>query len=175
MVAYDNKKVISYDGYTMEISLHFSSSNGFFAQTPISFYGSLNSVYPRTILPFGYGGDTSHNAYIFFKDATINGTNECNVLANSSGAYIELNNFAFSSSYLTFPFEGDYEAFLIFTNTNISDKSYNTTTFPLGKVIHASSPESAILFKTNQVMTGLSLIVTGMTIIQIWISLRGRE
>lgn len=166
-VYYTTLKEFSYNGSTWDVNLHFDSSNGFFAQTPITVNGHLHTY-----------SDINHYKenmpVIFIKDAAIEGT-AYQIQSSMCGAQMRV---YFDGSIvpnnIIFPFEGDYEAFLVFP-ANYAQQYKKAETISLGKVIHVSSPGSAILFKTNQIMTGLTLIVTGMTIFQIWVSWRSRE
>jgi hypothetical protein len=97
---------------------------------------------------------------------------------NVSGSYCEFKRHSsvdsswYDSQYsqIKFPFESDYEAFLLFT---LAPHKYDIV--PLGKIIHVSSPETEIMVRTNNILTSLSLIIIRMTIIQIWISLRDKD
>lgn len=168
------------------IHVNFASSDGFFSQTPITV--NINATEKQRRSNFTVLG-------VFIRDAFV--VEEVNremvrtqqLYNNMSGILIEEEHFEATESSnnenqyyryvnsrdvsrdVEFPFEGDYEAFVIFDTPNDTQQ----ISVPIGRIIHVSSPESAIQFKTNNIVTGLTLIVTGMTIFQIWISLRQRK
>lgn len=184
-VYYTTTKEVSHKENVWDVHLHFYSTNGFFALAPIGVTGDVDT-YPDSFSNVcRYKGN---EPLIFIKDA-MNEDIRCQVPSDWTDAsmtgtkiYVDFDGEIVSDN-LMFPFEGDYEAFLIFPDGFYHYKNETTggydiseaETIPLGKVFHASSPESAILFKTNKIMTGLTLIVTGLTIFQIWNSMRGQE
>lgn len=70
------------------------------------------------------------------------------------------------NSRVTFPLAGDYTAYLI-----VNAQSHPELHIPLANVINVSPPEAELQLKSNNITTGLSIIVVGLILVQVGLAL----
>lgn len=174
-------KSINLENGTIFLILNFTTTDAFVAQKSMDV--DMQIVEKSTIdkhgviTPFPHPLSNnfrigSYNVMII--DARNSDSSFPHTELNYTGAYISPSDYKEKpilriqgNGKVIFPFAGDYTAYLL-----VSPYNHAEISIPLGKVMNVSPPEASLQVTSNNIGTGLSIIVVGLTIIQIGLALQ---
>jgi len=180
-VYFTYSRVIKIDNGTIYVRLNFTTQDAFIAQKSIDVHAQIfemGLVYPNgTVVPSPppLSNDLRIGTYyVVIVDAKKPYESFPDVIQNYTGAL-------FTPAVLqqkptlqiagddkvVFPLAGDYVGYLLVT-------TYPEKTISLGRVMNVSPPEASLQVASNNIGSGLSMIVVGLTIVQIGLVLHTR-
>lgn len=174
-------RVIKTDNGTIYVRLNFTTPDAFIAQQSMDVHVQIFEMglqYPNgTVVP--QSPPLSNNLrigtyYVVIVDARKPYESFPDVIQNYTGAVLAPSESQqkptlqmAGNDKVIFPLSGDYTGYLLITTY--------PKAIPLGRVISVSPPEASLQLASNNITTGLSIIVVGLTLVQVGLALHRKN
>lgn len=180
---YTSNPIVIDDGILF-VTLDFNATDAFVAQNSMdvaihidepSFINESNIITPQK---HPLSNELRHGSYyVIIIDAKNSDQRYPETISNYSGALVQPIHYspkpvlhAEGNSKVIFPLAGDYTAYLI-----VDYESHPEVHIPLGRVMNVSPPEASLQLESNNIITGLSIIVVGLTLVQVGLALHRKK
>jgi len=172
------------DNGVLFVTFDFNATDAFVAQNPMDVNLHIDEpslIYPNNTIISHYhplSNDLRQGTYNVVIVGAINSDLKYPLtISNYTGAVIIPTDYKSSpvlhvngTSKVTFPLAGDYTAYLI-----VTAPSHPELHIPLTRVMNVSPPEAALQLESNNITAGLSIIVVGLTLVQVGLALHRKK